>query len=49
MEALDEFLNFSDEDEKTKLPLSSSPLFSFNGLKDDDPPSVTVSFIYPFV
>ncbi|KAL1804057.1 hypothetical protein DCAR_0935755 [Daucus carota subsp. sativus] len=41
MEALDEFLNFSDEDEKTKLPLSSSPLFSFNGLKDDDPPSVT--------
>lgn len=49
MEALDDLLNFSDDEEKTKLPFSSSSLISINGHKDDDPLSVPVSIIYPFV
>ncbi|KAL8158377.1 GATA transcription factor 1-like [Apium graveolens] len=37
MESLDDLLNFSDDEEKTKLPFSSSSLISINGHKDDDP------------
>lgn len=40
MEALDDLLNFSDDEEKTKIPFSSSSLISINGHKDDDPLSV---------